>query len=93
MFNNFSEFELSLLTFLRKITNGMRAEVNETGTSLYYIPGNLEGGDFEHECSLQRSITYYLEVAMALAPFCKSALNIKFKGITNNRLGETISHF
>lgn len=71
----------------------MRAEVNETGTSLYYVPGNLEGGDFEHECSLQRSITYYLEVAMALAPFCKSALNIKFKGITNNTIGEIILYF
>ena len=66
----------------------MRAEVNETGTSLYYVPGNLEGGDFEHECSLERSISYYLEVAMALAPFCKSPLNITFKGITNSTLGK-----
>lgn len=84
------DFELNLLTFLRKITNGMRAEVNETGTSLYYVPGNLEGGEFEHECSLQRSISYYLEVAMALAPFCKTSLSVKFKGITNNTIDPTI---
>lgn len=82
-----SEYEISLIRLLDKMTNGSRVELNETGTSLYYNPGLLVGGDMEHDCSLQRSIGYYLEVVMALAPFCKNPIDIKLKGVTNNTLG------
>lgn len=74
-----------------KITNGSRIELNETGTSLYYSPGLLAGGEIDHECSLQRGIGYYLEGVMALAPFCKTPISIKLKGVTNNTQG--INHF
>lgn len=70
-----------------KITNGSRIELNETGTNLYYSPGLLNGGDLEHDCSLQRGIGYYLEGIMVLAPFCKKAVEIKLRGITNNTIG------
>lgn len=72
------------------MTNGTKIELNETGTNLYYQPGLLNGGELEHDCSLQRGIGYYLEGIMILAPFCKNQLNLKLRGITNNTTG-TIS--
>ncbi|XP_076296873.1 RNA terminal phosphate cyclase 1 [Lasioglossum baleicum] len=78
------EYEVSFIRLLDKITNGSRIELNETGTNLYYNPGILHGGDVEHDCSLQRGIGYYLEGVMILAPFCKTPINIKLRGVTNN---------
>lgn len=72
-----------------KMTNGTKIELNETGTSVFYTPGLLVGGDLEHECSLERGVSYYLEAVMMLAPFCKKPVNIKLRGITNNTLGTT----
>lgn len=82
-----TEYEVNFIRLLDKITNGSRIELNETGTSLYYSPGLLSGGDLEHECSPQRGITYYLEVVMALAPFCKKPVNLTMRGVTNTSLG------
>ncbi|XP_015590069.1 RNA 3'-terminal phosphate cyclase-like protein [Cephus cinctus] len=84
------EYEISFIRLLDKVTNGTRIELNETGTSLYYNPGLLVGGDLEHDCSLQRGIGYYLEGIMALAPFCKIPMNIKLRGITNNALDPSV---
>ncbi|CAK9820768.1 Probable RNA 3'-terminal phosphate cyclase-like protein [Anthophora plagiata] len=78
------EYEVSFVRLLDKITNGSRIELNETGTSLYYSPGLLNGGELEHDCSLQRGIGYYLEGIIILAPFCKNAVDVKLRGITNN---------
>lgn len=50
------EFEINLIRLLDKITNGTVIELNETGTSLYFQPGLLYGGNVEHDCSTQRSI-------------------------------------
>ncbi|XP_043257625.1 RNA 3'-terminal phosphate cyclase-like protein isoform X1 [Colletes gigas] len=80
------EYEVSFIRLLDKITNGSRIELNETGTNLYYNPGLLHGGELEHDCSLQRGIGYYLEGIMILAPFCKSPVDIKLRGITNNTI-------
>ena len=80
----YTEYEISFIRLLDKITNGSRVELNETGTNLYFNPGLLSGGEIDHECSLERGIGYYLEGVMALAPFCKNMLNLHLKGITNN---------
>ncbi|XP_049957172.1 RNA 3'-terminal phosphate cyclase-like protein [Schistocerca serialis cubense] len=77
------EFEVNLVRLLDKVTNGSTVEVNETGTSLFYQPGLLFGGHVEHECCKARGIGYYLEVLIALAPFCKKPLNAVLKGVTN----------
>lgn len=50
------EFEISLLKLLDKVTNGTIVELNETGTSLYFQPGLLFGGNIEHNCSVQRGL-------------------------------------
>lgn len=77
------EYEVNLIRLLDKITNGTTIEVNETGTSLYFMPGLLYGGDFSHECCKLRAISYYLEVLIALGPFCKKPINCTLTGITN----------
>ncbi|KAK7794793.1 hypothetical protein R5R35_004132 [Gryllus longicercus] len=78
------EFEVNLIRLLDKITNGTQIELNATGTSIYFQPGLLIGGAVEHDCCKQRGIGYYLEVLIALAPFCKKAINAVLKGVTNN---------
>lgn len=50
------EYEVSLIRLLDKLTNGAIVELSETGTSLFYQPGLLNGGTFHHDCSLQRGI-------------------------------------
>lgn len=85
MFDQYLEFEVNLLRLLEQVTNGTKVEINATGTSLYFAPGALIGGAIEHECSLQRGIGYYLEVMLYLAPFMKSPLELRLKGVTNDR--------
>jgi RNA 3'-terminal phosphate cyclase-like protein len=68
------ECEMNLLRMIELLTNGTTVKVNETGTVLFYQPGMLIGGDITHECSKNRSVSYYLEVLLALAPFCANPL-------------------
>ena len=53
------------------------------GTSVYYQPGVLLGGTLEHTCSTQRSIGYFLEPLMMLAPFAKHPVRITLRGSTS----------
>lgn len=62
----------------------MVIEINETGTSMRYKPGLLVGGKVSHECSLSRSIGWYIEGLLALAPLCKNALQLELTGVTND---------
>lgn len=87
------EFEVNLVRLLDKITNGSRIEVSETGTSLYYQPGLLYGGTLGHDCCKLKAIGYYLEVLVALGPFCKKALHITLKGVTNNQDDPSVDAF
>ena len=75
---------------LDKITNGTQIEVNQTGTEVFYQPGLLYGGTIEHDCSLQRSIGYYLEALMALGPFFKCPLSVTLRGITNDQIDPSV---
>ncbi|KAL7838077.1 hypothetical protein AOLI_G00264810 [Acnodon oligacanthus] len=78
------DFEASFIRLLDKVTNGTRIEINQTGTVLFYQPGLLCGGSVEHECNVQRSIGYYLEALIMLAPFMKNPLKAVLKGVTND---------
>ncbi|XP_076139851.1 RNA 3'-terminal phosphate cyclase-like protein isoform X1 [Alosa pseudoharengus] len=79
------DFEASFIRLLDKITNGSRIEINQTGTVLFYQPGLLYGGSVEHECNTQRSVGYYLEPLIMLAPFMKNSLRAVLKGVTNDQ--------
>ncbi|XP_004923660.1 probable RNA 3'-terminal phosphate cyclase-like protein [Bombyx mori] len=84
------EYEVSLIRLLDKVTNGTRVELSETGTSVYYQPGILIGGQVNHNCCTQRGIGYYLEVLLALGPFCKEPLNAVLQGVTHSDLDVSV---
>ncbi|XP_021237290.1 RNA 3'-terminal phosphate cyclase-like protein isoform X3 [Numida meleagris] len=60
------------------------------GTTLYYQPGLLYGGSLEHDCSPSRSIGYYLESLLCLAPFMKHPLKIVLRGVTNDQVDPSV---
>ncbi|XP_034047774.1 RNA 3'-terminal phosphate cyclase-like protein [Thalassophryne amazonica] len=84
------EFEASFVRLLDKVTNGSRIEINQTGTMLFYQPGLLYGGAVEHDCNPQRSIGYYLEALLMLAPFMKTPLKATLRGVTNDPTDPTV---
>uniref|UniRef100_A0A3P9GZ84 RNA 3'-terminal phosphate cyclase-like protein n=1 Tax=Oryzias latipes TaxID=8090 RepID=A0A3P9GZ84_ORYLA len=84
------DFEASFIRLLDKVTNGSRIEINQTGTVLSYQPGLLYGGSIEHDCNPQRSIGYYIEALLMLAPFMKMALKATLRGVTNDPNDPTI---
>ena len=45
----------------------------------------------EHDCSLQRGIGYYLEFVLYVAPFMKTALELRLRGVTNDRDDPSVS--
>ena len=87
------DYEVSLLKLVDKVTNGSKVSINETGTSVSFIPGQLTGGKISHECSISRSVVYYLEVVAALAPFCKDPLILQLKGSTHESIDNSVDIF
>lgn len=79
-----AKYEKNLLDLVAKLTNGSEFHLDPTGTELVFRPGLLIGGKIEHDCGLERSISYYLEVLLSFAPFCKHELEAEFTGITND---------
>ncbi|XP_031711413.1 RNA 3'-terminal phosphate cyclase-like protein [Anarrhichthys ocellatus] len=84
------DFEASFIRLLDKVTNGSKIEINQTGTVLFYQPGLLFGGSVEHDCNTQRSVGYYLEALLMLAPFMKTPLKAMLRGITNDPTDPTV---
>ena len=54
------------------------------GTSLLLQPGIVTGGSVTHECPLSRSVGYFLEPIITIAPFSKKPLNLTLKGVTTD---------
>ncbi|KDE03633.1 18S rRNA biogenesis protein RCL1 [Microbotryum lychnidis-dioicae p1A1 Lamole] len=77
-------YEVSFLRLIEKITQGSRVEISYTGTSILFHPGTLSGGSFTHQCAMERSIGWYLEPLLAIAPFGKSELRLDLKGTTTD---------
>ncbi|KAL5015987.1 hypothetical protein ScPMuIL_005576 [Solemya velum] len=84
------DFEASFIHLLDKITNGSKIVVSETGTSLFYQPGLLMGGKLDHDCNLQRSIGYFLEALILLAPFTKKPIRAILRGITSDQIDPSV---
>ncbi|GAB1302308.1 RNA 3'-terminal phosphate cyclase-like protein [Apodemus speciosus] len=63
---------------------------DQVRTTLYYQPGLLYGGSVEHDCSVLRSIGYYLEALLCLAPFMKHPLKIVLRGVTNDQVDPSV---
>jgi len=98
-----TDFEISLLRLLEKLTNGTIIEISVTGICIVHLyasssvheyrnigtavllkPGIISGGVLSHDCSLSRSIGYYLEPIVMLAPFSKKPLQLTLCGITTD---------
>ncbi|KAH9843078.1 18S rRNA biogenesis protein [Rhodofomes roseus] len=78
------DYEVSLLRLLERITNGTVIEISVTGTALLLKPGVIAGGPVTHDCPLSRSIGYFLEPVIMLAPFSKRPLQLTLRGITSD---------
>ncbi|KAF7778575.1 hypothetical protein Agabi119p4_2920 [Agaricus bisporus var. burnettii] len=78
------DYEISLLRLLERVTNGTVIEISVTGTALLLRPGVISGGPVVHECPLSRSVGYFLEPIIMIAPFSKKTLNLTLKGITTD---------
>ncbi|KAI8994481.1 RNA 3'-terminal phosphate cyclase [Pilobolus umbonatus] len=84
------DFEMKFLNLLEKVTNGSVIEISYTGTSILYRPGAIEGGRIEHDCGTERSITYFLEPLIALAPFSKKPFVLVLQGITTDHIDPSV---
>ncbi|KAF9053819.1 18S rRNA biogenesis protein [Hymenopellis radicata] len=78
------DYEISLLRLMEKITNGTVIEISITGTAILLKPGIISGGPVVHDCPLSRSIGYFLEAVILLAPFAKKPLQLTIRGITSD---------
>ena len=54
------------------------------GTAILLKPGVIAGGPVTHDCPLSRSIGYFLEPVIMLAPFSKRPLQLTLRGITSD---------
>jgi RNA 3'-terminal phosphate cyclase-like protein len=79
-----SDYEVSFIHLLDKLSNGSRFKISETGTEVNLIPGALLGGSVAHDCHTSRPLSYYLEPILLLAPFCKKPLRLTLKGRLQN---------
>ena len=83
-----ASFEASFVRLLDKLTNGSHVEINETGTTLYYRPGIIVGGSVEHDCSGNsedaRSVGWFIEGILPLAPFSKKPFALHFVNCRTN---------
>ncbi|CDH54147.1 18s rrna biogenesis protein [Lichtheimia corymbifera JMRC:FSU:9682] len=84
------DHEANFLRLLEKVTNGSTIEINYTGTSVLYKPGAIQGGRIEHDCGTDRSISYYLEPMIALAPFSKKPFMLILRGITTDHIDNSV---
>ncbi|XP_050387949.1 uncharacterized protein LOC126804757 [Argentina anserina] len=83
-----NDYEINLLELVQKITNGTRIQIR--GTRLQFNPGSLIGGEFTHNCHVQRSISYYLELLLSVAAFCKKPLQATLNGVTNDQIDPNV---
>ncbi len=77
--------EVNFLRLIEQMSEGLKVEINETGTAYRFQPGMLVGGELEFDCGLNKCIGWYLEAILLIAPFCKETLDLTLTGITNDR--------
>ncbi|SAM08615.1 hypothetical protein [Absidia glauca] len=84
------DYENKFLQLLEKVTNGSTMEISYTGTSILYKPGAIMGGRIEHDCGTERSISYFLEPLLVLAPFSKKPFVLTLEGITTDHIDPSV---
>lgn len=86
--NGLKDYEINLLELVEKVTSGTKIQNNSS--KLRFNPGTLIGGEFSHSCHLDRSISYYLEVLLSIAPFCKKPIQASLEGVTNDKIDPNV---
>lgn len=81
--NGLKDYEINLLQLVEKVTSGTK--IQSKGNRIQMNPGTILGGEFTHNCHLDRSIGYYLEILLSLAPFCKRPMQATLNGVTNDQ--------
>lgn len=61
------------------------------GTAILLKPGIISGGPITHECPLSRSVGYFIEPIIMLAPFAKKPLQLTIRGITTDEHDLSVS--
>lgn len=82
------DYELSLLELITKVTSGTK--IQNKNNRIQLTPGSIIGGEITHSCHSSRSISYYLEVLLPIAPFCKRPLQANLNGVTNDQLDPNV---
>jgi RNA 3'-terminal phosphate cyclase len=54
------------------------------GTTILVKPGIIAGGSIVHDCPLARSVGYFLEAMVMLAPFSKRPMHLTLRGVTTD---------
>ena len=65
--------------------------MSPTGTAILLKPGVIAGGNVVHDCPLTRSVGYFLEPIVMLAPFAKKPLQLTLRGITTDENDLSVS--
>ncbi|KAK6464698.1 RNA 3'-terminal phosphate cyclase/enolpyruvate transferase [Scheffersomyces coipomensis] len=78
------DHEVSFLRLLESVTNGSHIEISYTGTTIIFRPGIIIGGEITHNCPNTKTVGYFIEPMLYLAPFSKNKFSIIFKGITTS---------
>jgi RNA 3'-terminal phosphate cyclase-like protein len=91
-----TEYEISFLKLIERITNGTKVEISKTGTMMRFYPGvitNNYGDEFDFECHNSRCITYYLEGILPISMYGKESLNCVLHGVTNDNNDISVDSF
>lgn len=91
-----TEYEISFLKLVQKITNGSKVEISKTGTIVKFTPGvitNNYGEEFEFVCHESRCLTYYLEGVVPIALYGKESLVCSLVGVTNDHNDISVDTF
>lgn len=84
------DYEVRFLRMLERLTNGTTIEIGPTGTVVTFRPGSIYGGELDFDCGTERSIVYFLEPLLLLAPFSKLAFSVTLRGLTADAHDQTV---
>lgn len=67
--------------------------ISIAGTAILLKPGIISGGPVTHDCPLSRSIGYFLEPIIMLAPFAKKPFRLTLRGITTDENDLSVNNY
>nr|UXY86991.1 RNA 3'phosphate cyclase [Cryptomonas paramecium] len=84
------DFEIDLLCFVDKFTNGTIIKINENGTKLLFFPGIFKNQKIEYKIKSFRSISYYIEFFFYISLFLFKKNEIKLTGTRSSNIDNSL---